>query len=222
MHFRKQGSRRERELDYDDFKTRIAAGEIQPLDEVRDAYLTSNEWRTVNNLRLFHRLAPEEHEQGAVLSGDIARREREKVRRENYRERFDFIAGENSRLHSEQVRARLEELASIQDRDESTRGISMLVMKPMGPGSGAVSTALILYRDQSIEVSLHKAAVKSPGFKFDEIENLNSIKQRIQKAYGAIRDGMLYHHSLPDNPGQIGPRQASRLIQAYHEILSHL
>jgi len=55
-------------LDYNEFKDRILKGEILPQDEVQDRILTNNEWRTVDNLRIFHNLSPSRYPSGPHLA----------------------------------------------------------------------------------------------------------------------------------------------------------
>ena len=55
-------------LDYNEFKDRILKGEVLPQDEVQDRVLTNNEWRTVDNLRIFHHLSLRRHPSGPHLA----------------------------------------------------------------------------------------------------------------------------------------------------------
>jgi hypothetical protein len=56
-----------RVISFEDFKERVRAGEIFPKDQVQDRVLTNNQWWTVDNLRLFHRLCPIHYTKGPFL-----------------------------------------------------------------------------------------------------------------------------------------------------------
>ena len=68
------------EIGYDDFKDRIRKGEIFPQDQVQDRILTNDEWRTVDNLRIFHRLAPLHYAKGRHLQArEMAEDEKQRL-----------------------------------------------------------------------------------------------------------------------------------------------
>src|SRR5262245_60880739 len=54
-------------ISYNEFKDRIRRGEICPQDQVRDRVLTNDQWWTVDNLRIFHRLSPVSQAKGPYL-----------------------------------------------------------------------------------------------------------------------------------------------------------
>ena len=69
-------------LPYNEFKDGIRKGEVLPQDEVQDRVLTNNEWRTVDNLRIFHKLSPDRYPSGPYL----AARERAEAERDRLSE----------------------------------------------------------------------------------------------------------------------------------------
>jgi hypothetical protein len=56
-----------RVISYDEFKERVRRGEILPEDQVQDRILTNDQWWTVDNLRIFHRLCPIRYTKGPHL-----------------------------------------------------------------------------------------------------------------------------------------------------------
>jgi hypothetical protein len=65
-------------MGYDEFKERIRKGEVFPADQVQDRVLTNEQWWTVDNLRIFHRLSPARHAKGPHL---VAREKAEEEKR---------------------------------------------------------------------------------------------------------------------------------------------
>jgi hypothetical protein len=65
-------------MGYDEFKERIRKGEVSPGDQVQDRVLTNDQWWTVDNLRIFHRLSPSRHVKGPHL---VAREKAEEEKR---------------------------------------------------------------------------------------------------------------------------------------------
>lgn len=55
------------DIDYDDLKAMISRGEIGPSVLIKGHILTDDEWRTIDNLRIYHRYSPEAHPLGEKL-----------------------------------------------------------------------------------------------------------------------------------------------------------
>src|SRR5262245_1597357 len=67
-----------RVISYNEFKDRIRRDEVCPQDQVQDRVLTNDQWWTVDNLRIFHRLSPVSHAKGPYL---VAREKAEEEKR---------------------------------------------------------------------------------------------------------------------------------------------
>ena len=66
------------EVDFDQFKALISNNEIAPLDLVKDNIITKGEWMTADNLKIFHRLSPNNYEYGPLLKKQLADEDKKK------------------------------------------------------------------------------------------------------------------------------------------------
>lgn len=54
-------------IDYEEFKRRICEGEVVPADQVKDRILSDDQWRSVDEVRIFHKLSPTQYPKGPLL-----------------------------------------------------------------------------------------------------------------------------------------------------------
>lgn len=55
------------DLEYEEFKTRIQNGELEPTVLIKDKVMSDNEWLSLDNLGMFHKLSPKQYPKGNLL-----------------------------------------------------------------------------------------------------------------------------------------------------------
>jgi hypothetical protein len=138
-------------IDYEEFKRRVASGEIGPAMLVRDPLITNGEWWAANNLGIFHHVSPKSYPKGERLLAHIALEQRREQQLEQFVEQHIERV---KNLPDPEAQFKLPDLTNL-SRPDDVSGVCRFMRFSL---EEPVFFVTITFRDKELEVNVVRSA----------------------------------------------------------------